>query len=205
MNISPALQRARHRAVTRRLQTTPSLDFTTSEKGRQDLLLIEAEETLLVRADLVNVHMVVISIEEALNTLDMPAGVRPTDNRFGDVVLAQIPYRVLKQPRRFQLPTEVALQTRGDHYYKLKSPAERLASATRVLRAYSAVRDVLDNPSVLEPVLRDMAKELRVPYAALLEAVGARSPTCGVTLADKRVFLRWNAKHGEKAQQKGVA
>jgi len=56
---------------------------------RQDLAFVEAEESLLIRADLIHVDVVVAGVDAFLNGCDVALGVGPADDDLSDVILAE--------------------------------------------------------------------------------------------------------------------
>src|SRR3954463_16152425 len=107
-----------------RPRAAPSAD--PSPELREDLLLVEPEEALLVLADLVNVHMVVAVVEAALDSLDVLLGVRAADHDLRDRVLRDQGGRLLVVERPGQLLTQFTGECHVRYELVCRAPRLRL-------------------------------------------------------------------------------
>src|SRR5437870_4689666 len=112
-NVSLIHRRCSGRSAAQGREDNPStephpLTFCSMSELRQDLALVEAEEPVLVGADLVDVDLVEAGVLELADQLQMVLGVRAAGDQLCDIVLVDHLRGLLEVLWRRELLVEIA-------------------------------------------------------------------------------------------------
>src|SRR5688572_32855265 len=95
------------RRPTRVLTSRAREDVSVGQR-RQDILLVEAEESLLIWTDLMHPHAVIAGLSELVHRVEVSRRARPGRGAFGQILWADRLDRILEVARPGQLARQLA-------------------------------------------------------------------------------------------------